>query len=160
MSHSLIVLCLSCLLISCFSSARYRDISEFNLQPNALKEGESIRLLAAVIGDEDNQEAKYYNHLIAVSGETGDTVNILTPVNHGLTKADGERTFNYFSLSDPAANVILMESKELEQLTHIDSVKVTHEAYTKVTRHPDFEDIAQNNYPTIIGIIGTVSNRK
>jgi hypothetical protein len=146
-------------LFSSCSSNNYRSISEFTMKSQALKDGERIRLIVAVVGHTDNKEDKYYNQLIAVSEETGDTCNILIPFNQGLSPSDGDKTFNYFSPESQMAQIGLTAPENLEGITDTSSIKSAFPKYEKVIRDPKLDYITQNNYPTVMGIIGTSGNQ-
>jgi hypothetical protein len=147
------------LIISLFALAScgktYRSISEFNIQPTALKNGDRIKLLFAMVGSTNNQEDQYYNHLIAVSQETGDTVNILVPFNHGLTETDADKIFNYFGPESQNAKLLSTDPEKLASLKNIGSITAEFPKYSKVAYDSKYDDWIKNDLPTVVGIIGT-----
>jgi|GEM_PF-1570453 len=142
------------ILTSCHS-AQYRDVSEFAIQPNALKDGEKIRLLAYFDG-QSNSSNGFYNHLIVKSEESGDTCNILIPWDHGFTESDGDSIYYYFS-PDNLINKVNMDgiSTGTRNLRPEDTAALFPE-YNKVVRIQDFDNIAINSFPTVKGSIGTI----
>ena len=101
---------------------------------------------------------EYYIHLIAVSQKTGDTVNILTPVDNGLTMDDQDKVFNYFDQNNPATKMMFMNQENLKDIEKIrEAQKTVPKKITKVVRDTQFDMIADNSYPTVIGAIGTVT---
>lgn len=108
-----------------------------------------------MVGNTNNQEDKYYNQLIAVSQESGDTVNILVPFNHGLAQTDGDKTFNYFSPESQDAKLLSTDPEKLATLTNIDSVAAEFPKYQKVVYDSKYKGWLNNNLPTVLGIIGT-----
>ena len=143
---------------ACSSHYKFWDISHFNLQPGALKDGDPIRLLYTSQGPDLDGTPEHYIQVVAIAQNTGDTINILTPVNHGFKPADGDITFNYISPDNASFNLIQMNEQELSRLTHVDSIPDKPVArYDKVARDPEHDDIADNKFPTVIGAIGTVS---
>jgi hypothetical protein len=74
----------SIFMAGCFHSTELEDISKYNLRPKALANEEQVQIIAGVIGQERTSELKYYNILVAVSQQTGDTVNILMGADPGL----------------------------------------------------------------------------
>lgn len=102
----------------------------------------------------------YYIHLIAVSQKTGDTVNILTTADNGIRINDGDKIFNFFTKDHPGSKLMQMDPDSIKAIQHIDDVhKLELKKIDKVARDPEFDDIADNNYPTTIGSIGTVTQK-
>lgn len=134
---------------------RYKNVSEYRMNPTALKDGERIKLLFAMVGNTDNQEDKYYNQIIAVSQESGDTCNILVPVNHGLTLDDDDKIFNYFSPTSQNAKMGMLDPENLANFGNIDSIKAEFPKYNKVIYDPKNDDWFKNDFPTVMGLIGT-----
>lgn len=145
------------ILISC-DSAKYRDTSEFILQPYALKDGEKVRLLAYFYIN-SNRQKNVYNHVIAISEESGDTCNILIPWDHGFKETDENIIYNYIGPEN------LVNTLDIEKMTfssndlNIDDYKTKFPDYKKVIRIPEFDDIAINNFPTVKGSLGTIRNQ-
>ncbi|MES2617998.1 MAG: hypothetical protein V4613_08965 [Bacteroidota bacterium] len=157
MNKLLVSALLSITLFGC-SKYEYWDISQFNMQPNALEDGEEIKLIYTSQGPDYNRDLKYYIHLIAVSQKTGDTVNILVTGNNGLKDEDGDKIFNYFNADNPVVIMGEMDPDEIPKAGTIDSLKnMPRKIITKVARDPEFDDIAHNHYPTVIGGIGTLT---
>jgi hypothetical protein len=150
---------LTFLMTSCGNRYEFWKISKFNIDNNALEDNEAIKLLYTSRGPDNNKELKYYIHLIAVSQKTGDTVNILTTADNGLTIED--KIFNFFNQDNVASKLIQMDLDNLKDIKQIDDInKVEMKKIDKVARDPKFDDIADNNYPTIIGSIGTFTPNK
>lgn len=148
----------SFLLISCTKGYKFWDISKFNIVDTALKDNEEIKILYTSRGPGNNEDLEYYIQLVAVSQKTGDTVNILTPVDNGLTMDDQDKVFNYFDQNNPATKMILMHPENLQDIEKINEAqKAVPKKITKVARDTRFDMIADNNYPTVIGAIGTTS---
>ncbi|HEX7846127.1 MAG TPA: hypothetical protein VF476_10040 [Chitinophagaceae bacterium] len=147
-------------LASCGSGSTYEfwNISKFNMDKNALEDNEEIKLLYTSRGPDSNKDLEYYIHLIAVSQKTGDTVNILTTVDNGITEKDGNKIFNFFNQDNLASKLMQMDLEKLKDIKHIDEVNNRpSKEIDKVARDPKFDDIADNNYPTIIGSIGNAT---
>jgi hypothetical protein len=140
--------------VSC-NSAQYRDVSEFAIQPSALKDGEKIRLVAYFYGPA-NSRKNFYNHAVIKSEESGDTCNILIPWDHGFTQSDGDSIYNYFS-PDNLINKVNLEdiSVGTRDLRPSDTA-ATFPEYTKVIRIQEFDKLAINKFPTVKGTIGVI----
>lgn len=152
---------LTFLLTSCGNRYEFWDISKFNIDNDALEDNEEIKFLYTSRGPDNNKELKYYIHLIAVSQRTGDTVNILTTADNGITMDDKDKIFNFFNQDNVASKLIQMDLDNLKDIKHIDDINKTEmKKIDKVARDPKFDDIADNNYPTIIGSIGTFTPNK
>jgi hypothetical protein len=144
------------LFISCMSKYKYWDIAKFNMKPTALKDEEEIKLLYSSRGPDYNQDLSYFYHLVVVSQKTGDTVNLLTFANDVVGNDDGNKIFNYMSLDNPATSTTLLI---LEKENHLDTTaNITIGKISKVARDPQFDHIADNKYPTVIGMYGTIMN--
>jgi hypothetical protein len=153
MMHKILIPTLMVLLCSC--GIKYRKISEFNLQPLALKNGERIKLIFSMTGPGDNRDDKYYNQILAVSQESGDTCNILVPFNHGFKQEDGDSVFNYFNPESDVARILSSDEDKLQSLTNIDSIKSDFPKYQRVIYEPKYDRWLKNDFPTVVGAIGT-----
>ncbi len=155
----LFFLMLTILFAACNSSSRYKfwDISKFRMDKTALKDQEEIKLFYTSQGPDNNEKLEYYIHVIAISLKSGDTVNILTTANNGFTMDDKERVFNYFDEDSYVTKSLLIDTDKLTDGNPTDIDKLETKKITKVARDPKFDKLADNNYPTVIGSIGTVS---
>jgi hypothetical protein len=155
-TFSLLAICF--LLLSSCNGYQFLDISKFNIVDTALKNNEEIKLLYSGRGPDNNKDLEYYIQIIAVSQKTGDTVNILTPVDNGFSMDDKDKVFNYFDQNNIASKLILMDSEKLTDINNVNEAsKTAPKKIMKVARDPKFDRIANNNYPTVIGSIGTTS---
>jgi hypothetical protein len=154
-----IIYTLSVLLFSCNGDVyKYWELSKFRLDKNALKDGEEIKILYTSRGPDYNKDLKYYIHIVAVSQETGDTVNILTFSDNGFKMEDGDKVFNYFDENNHITK-IGHSLEKIDSIEHVDDIeKIQNPKINKVARDPRYDDIADNNYPTVIGTIGIMTN--
>ena len=142
------------LFISCSSKSSYEywPIEKFNIVPSALKSNEEIKVIYSSGAPDFTRE--YYCHLIVVSEESGDTVNVLVIGDRGFKKEDGKKVFNYFDSDDISTKVTQMYLDSIE-IDHVDQVEQYDlKEFSEVARDPAFDYIADNNYPTVIGSIG------
>lgn len=148
------------LLSACVEKVDYEYwlLSRFNLQPTALEEGEPVKLLYTSQGPDFNLDKKYYIQLVAVSQKTGDTVNILTTSINNLDASSGDEVFNYYG---PESDITLMSQRSVEELKQLktseDMRKLPRLKIDRVARDPQFDDIADNDYPTVIGCIAVTT---
>ena len=110
---------------SCERKYEFWEISKFKIDNTALEDNEEIQLLYTSRGPDYNTELKYYIHLIVVSQKTGDTVNILTTADNGITMTDKGKTFNFFNQENVASKLIQMNLDSLNDIKHIDDINKT-----------------------------------
>jgi hypothetical protein len=143
---------------SCNYGYKFWNISKFNIVDSALTDGEEIKLLYSSRGPDNNEDKEYYIHIVAVSQKTGDTVNILTTINDGFSMYDKDKILNYLDQNNVASKLFQIDSDKLKDLKNINEInKSETKKITKVARAPNFDSIADNIYPTVLGIIGTLS---
>lgn len=148
----------SLLLLSCNRGYKFWDISKFNIVDSALHDNEEIKLFYTSQGPGNNKDLEYYVHIIGISQKTGDTVNILTPVNNGFTIDDLDKVYNYFDQNNLMSQVVLANPENLVDANNVNEAKRNlQKKITKVARDPQYDAIADNHYPTVIGTIGTIS---
>ncbi|RYY00160.1 MAG: hypothetical protein EOO53_22445 [Gammaproteobacteria bacterium] len=109
-----------------------------------------------MLGQSDNAAGRFFSHLVVVSQESGDTVNILTGVNNGFKEDDGDQVYNFISPANSAYKYAFMDDA-IGAGTDIKDLPEPKLDYTKVRYDPDHREIARNNYPTIVGVVGTNS---
>jgi hypothetical protein len=138
--------------ISCTSKYEYWNISKFKMSPSALEDNEEVKILFSSQGPDSNKDLEYYIHLIVVSQKTGDTVNVLTTVNNGLDISDKDKVFNYIAQDNPITKLLQTDLDKADDLADVNRGKLKD--INKVARDPEFDYIADNIYPTVIGVIG------
>ncbi|WP_027420759.1 hypothetical protein [Crocinitomix catalasitica] len=151
-------------LLSCDSKYSFSDISRFNMVENAMEDGEEIKLLYTSRAPDDNKDLDYFIHFIVVSQKTGDTVNILSTFNNYITNDDINKIYNFIDKDNYVSKLMMQdfESKEgLQTLGNLDDLEsVDYSKIRKVARDSDFDYIANNNHPSIIGSIAVTSKIK
>lgn len=148
------------LLVACESTYTFWDTNHFNLQQDALGETASIKLIYYSQGPSRGEEADWYYHIVAVTTEGSDTVNILSPTNHGFTKEDGKKVYDYFSINSLAGQIMMNGVPENEPLS-VEAIENRPIAtLPKVARDARFDATADNRYPTVIGLIGVFEGKK
>ena len=143
-------------IISCEVKYDYWEISKFKIDNTALEDEEEIKIIYTSRGPDYNREYKYYIHLIAISQKTGKKVNILTTAVNEITIEDKDKVFNFFNQDNIGTKLLQMDLEHIKNIEDID--KAEFKNIYMVARDPRFDHIADNNYPTIIGSIGTISN--
>lgn len=141
---------------SCKQSEQgYWNISKFNLQPGSLKDNSEIKLIYSSERSVENQDDCYI-HLIATSLTSGDTFNILTASDNGLKKDDSAQVFVFLDENNVISKVDQLIGDDFtNQNFNLDSLeKVKVQKRKKVARNREYDYIANNNFPTVIGNIG------
>lgn len=139
-----LVVCV-CLYASCNVQYKFWSISKFKIVDTALRDYEPIKLLYSSGGPGSNKDLEYYIHVIAVSQQTYDTVNILTPTDNSFSLKDENKVYFYFNQNNSHSQAVLKKS----------SAKIR-----KVARDPQFDNIADNSFRTVIGTIGITDELK
>ncbi len=140
------------ILSSCMNKYEYWDITKFNIDTASIVHGEEIKMIYSSRGPDNNINKEYYIHMIAVSQKTGDTVNILTFEHNELEANDGDKIFYFISQTKIDAkfknkhdNYVFQNEEDLRY--------IPYKKIEKVVRDPQFDKIANNSYPTVVGFI-------
>lgn len=150
-----IVALLLVLLAACGSKYEYWPITKFNMDNSVLIDKEEVTLLYSSQGPDNNQDLEYYIHLIVISKMTGDTVNILTTLDNGLSMKDKDKVFLYFDEDNIMTKISHMDKEAIKGgMLAEDIDKMEKKRIDRVARDPAFDFIADNDYPTVIGTIG------
>lgn len=151
----------SMLLFASCSKYKYWNFSKFRIDNKALGEDEEIKLLYSSRAPQFITTQDYYIHLIVISQKTGDTVNVLTPVDNGLNMEDKGKVFNFFSQNNSAFKIGQMDPNDLRDIKSAEDInKIKINKFNKVARDPAFDYLTDNTYPTIIGAIGKIGPNK
>ena len=71
---------------------------------------------------------------------------------------DKDKVFNYFDQNNIASKLTLVDPEKLKDIDNVNEAsKSVPKNITKVARDPKFDNIADNNYHTVIGSVGTTS---
>ncbi len=154
MNKTLFPILLLVLLFGCNSRYKYWDISQFTMDPAALKNEEKIKLLYTSHAPDDNKNREYYIHLIVISQESGDTVNVLTTAENGFKATDRDSVFNFFDVNSPVTKFTEMSLEDIKEGDNIQFENIKLKKIDKVARDPKFDNLASNHHSTIIGSIG------
>jgi hypothetical protein len=150
------------LLISC-QNIEYSDLSEFNIEENALEEGEEFKVIYSLTLAQNDNTENAFNHYIVISQESGDTVNLLS--SGASPVRDRDEVFSFSSKYNNFLDLVAKsytEGFELDSvldLTNIDKLESDRkiDPSRKVLRDSKFDSIAKNTHPTIIGNLTTVT---
>lgn len=154
MKKVMLIACTSLLFACNSSNKRFWPVSKFNLKPDALKNNSEIKLVYTSQRPPDMQDC--YIHIIAISQKYGDTINILTASDNAFEKADSSKIFTFLDENNMVTKLFQNPGDELVQNGNYDSLikNTTVRRLTKVIRNPEFDYIADNKFPTVIGSIG------
>lgn len=147
LTHVFITLLIGFLFSSC-SHYTFRSIEEFNLVDDALQAGEHVKIIYCSGAPDENLNFDYYVHMIGVSQETNDTVNILTLSTYMVERGDLDY---YFEPENSDVVKIMQNLEKLTQGTNIADLSTKNIA--KVVSNKTTADQAINKYPTALGIL-------
>ena len=146
-------------LVSCNNNYEFWELNQFNINDSALSNGENISLLYASRAP-DYQNEDYYVHFVVVSDVSGDTVNILSASNHHIGEKEDGQNFVFHSASSHIAKIVETKfnnvSDSILDTNEINKIQLPQ--FDKVIRDPSFDHIANNNYPTVFGIVMKIMN--
>jgi len=146
------------ILSACHEDAHHYEFwntSKFKLDSTVLHDNDEIKLIYTSGAPDDNKDLRYYIHVIAVSQKSGDTINILTPLDNGFNPGDGDKVYNFVSEDNIAYKLMQRQVAQVQEpagqqdISHLKAKRID-----RVARDPRFDKIADNNYPTVIGTIG------
>jgi hypothetical protein len=155
-------LALIIIISSCGNDFVERDITEYNLQQEALPDGSMVELLYTSGGPDLNKELEYYYQYIVIEKQSGDTFRVLAPYVFGV---DGsENNLQYTSITSKDKGKMLTSlylinpdlADKYKNINDIDSIPKFN--INKVICHYKIFVIEVENYPTVIGFLGTSSN--
>lgn len=126
-----------------------RDISEFNMDTSALRENERIEILCASDQLFPTDKVDYYVHAVAVSLETGDTVNIFTT---GVMSINENNRITEFHSAESDVAKIFQNMDKIEEGVNVKDLKSNK--FTKVYSDPEFISLKTTHFPSIVGLLG------
>lgn len=130
------------------------DITKFKIDESALVDSEEIKILYASNGPEQNKDKLFFYHVVVVSVKTGDTINILSTINNNFKESDQYKVYNFLNQNNFDSIENKFDSAQISHSSLLDNSLKTS-TISKVVRDTNFDNIADNSYPTIIGFIGT-----
>jgi hypothetical protein len=144
---SIISLVLVC---SCNRQFEYRDLSSYNVDTTSLADGDTIKVIYCSGGPDDNSDKTYFYHVIGVNIHMGqDTVNILVPDISSLSQTDN---YKIYISAQNSAYALLNSGIELKDGMNVNNIKALD--IKRVVSNTKFEAWENNNYPTVIGMLG------
>jgi len=153
------VLLIVAILSACSEPAthyKFWNTSKFQLDSTVLRDNDEIKLIYTSGSPDNNEDLSYYVQVVAISQKSGDTFNILTPLDNGFSKEDGDKVYNFISEN----NIIYkLMQRDVQHIPHSgdlgDISKIKSKRIDRVVRDPKFDEIADNKYLTVIGMVGT-----
>lgn len=149
MKRIIISLFLAALVTSC-SEYSFRSVDEFVFDENALHDEEYVKIIYSSGAPDDGINIDYYVHMIGVSQETNDTVNIFTPSTYMV---DAGKLFYYFISENTDSGKLFKNLQKVidgAQLSDLSDDKLE-----KVVSNKNGQDWEINNYPTSCGTLAT-----
>ncbi|MFY0672688.1 MAG: hypothetical protein JXQ87_04765 [Bacteroidia bacterium] len=143
------------------NGVNYFPIEKFEISNGLIEDSTIVYILYASVssgGESFNykEETKFlgkgdsYVQLVVHTGQ-GDTFNILTPVQDQFTSKDHEKEFYFRSIEDQLVRILFLDNKDISNAKDLNNRSIKE--VKKVLRDPNFDKIADNNYPTTLGVI-------
>nr|WP_321230784.1 hypothetical protein [uncultured Psychroserpens sp.] len=151
------ILLLSLVTLCSCSSYEEQHISEFNIDKNALSNGELVEIIYAPTSPDLNTNLEYYIKALVVSKKTNDTVNVLITSINDFAQDGNLRHFISYDSDEYKVfqNVLLSQIKGVElNETHVSDFEP--KKIEKVILNKKYQNIENNDYPITIGSFGHV----
>lgn len=160
---------------SCSEKYEFWDISHFKVVPEALADSQTVYMVYCSRGPDlpeklDGQigvvesvdgsfplfkPTDYYVHYVVVHADTKDTLNILTPEGIEITQYSKTSPFMYTADTDLSKKAMYnLKSIKAEDGFKLSELEVPE--FNRVARDPDFDHVADNDFPTVIGFVQEV----
>jgi len=130
------------------------DISKFNMDENALKDGEKVRILGASGNLTNDDKMDFYNLIVVESLETGEEVNVLM-INY-IHTGEGPQTLDFISYDTPMGKLAAMDPAEVPKNIKVSEIEL--KKHQKVLYDTEYIQADVYDNPTIIGGLGIVSH--
>jgi hypothetical protein len=154
MNSRYIVVAFAVLFNSCGNNYEFWDISKFRIDNEALADWEEVQLIyCSPDPQHDEVDFPFYTHMIVVSSRSGDTVNVLSRTGNWLSHEKKNQIFRFIKQESNAAKIIQKHFDEIKNTS--EPTNQPTEQINKVCRDPKFDFLADNTFPSIIGVIGT-----
>ncbi|MFT4523722.1 MAG: hypothetical protein ACI8ZN_002678 [Bacteroidia bacterium] len=127
-------------LFSCGPSFDEVPLDHFTINNDLLKDGTEVQLLS-FSGKAPKERFKYYIHMIIVSLETSDTLNLLTIVPDAALRDENQRM------------TFLSEGSSFYQSVFTGLTGGKTDRLERVTFDKNFAEDINNSYPTVIGLL-------
>lgn len=143
------------LLFACEPELEFIEVKEFKNITKKLENNEEVELLYATGSPDKNLDLNYFIHLVAIQKSSGDTVNILTTFNRGGGKGEAKNIFKFYTLNSEEGEAFFRKAHPtfLNNQSENFSVENTLLKIDKVVRDIRFDQIAKNDFETVIGFI-------
>ncbi|PCJ64862.1 MAG: hypothetical protein COA58_11350 [Bacteroidetes bacterium] len=142
-------------LASCSSKYEFWDVNKFKISEAALIDNEKVTVIYYSRGPfNDEVEHGFYTHAVVISNTSLDTLNVLTFPDSDLdniTHDNNVLTYNDHPIITDLVSGMNLPKEMADKIKEIDPEKATWEKHFKVVRDPEFDNVADNNYETVIG---------
>lgn len=144
---------LAAFLASCQPKLEFRDFNDFKIS-DFVETNDKVELLYASGSPDNNPNLDYFIHLVAIHKASGDTINILTTFNRGGGSGDAKNIFKFYKQNSDEGQKFYEKAhqKSIEKNNKLDAAKALSNI-NKVVRDKRFDQIAKNNFPTVVGFI-------
>jgi hypothetical protein len=156
--------CFSLLLINFFLSCNregevrqeFVSYNTFNIQPQALQKGDSLKLIYSSSFNNKNDPFEYLIQVVAIKLSTKDTVNILCTHTDQIERTDGDKVFKYEPMDKDQEDLVTKSDSSMKKVFESDSTAFRVWKMAKldmVILDPKYTEFDNKNYPTVFGEI-------
>lgn len=124
-------------------------LSSFDIKNELLEDKSLVQVLSFSGMPDNNENFDYYIHMIIVSVDSKDTFNLLT-IDPSMIIDDSDKQMHFFAQKSVIYQTMFEELKKTKKSEHKGEI-------TEVALDKKFESDIHNNYPTVIGILGTLT---
>ncbi len=137
---------------------QYFEVNDFNIQPGALKNADVVQIIYAQNIDYEDYRNGYVQFLV-VAKSTGDTVNVLSSHNPYEDWAENpKKLYAFFNEESDFSKLSHLSSEESSKINPEDLKNTPPKRFNIIVRIRGFEDILNNHFPTVIGVVGDITN--
>lgn len=127
------------------------DVSEFNIDKNALKDMEEVEILGSSGNITTEHEIDFYTLVVVRSIETGDTVNVLMTT---FNLIDVQNRQTKFISNNGITGKLLETTPDPDANGKVNLKDLKAKTYKKVLYDTEYIDVDVRKFPTITGILG------
>ena len=151
MKHIFLCFLCSLLLLACSDKPVFVSIplSAFEIRNDLLPDKQVVKVLSFSGMPDRNEKLDYYAHLLVVSAESKDTFNLLCVKPSEILK-DADKEMHFLNQNSDFYQSILSGLRSEYKLSATDSI-------SQVMVEEQFVANTKNQYPTVIGMLGTVT---
>jgi hypothetical protein len=144
------------LVVGCSSREEYLnkfmvDVSEFTIDNSLLKDGDYVQILGSSGNLTREDPINFYNLVVVVSEQTGDTINVLV-TNYYMADLNNKRT--RFISNSSVIGKLTERATEADKLDGINVKDLKAKAFEKVFYDSEYIQLDVRRFPAVTGTLG------